>query len=516
MSTGPRDRGYTMGDDGKTGLEVGAFPPGFLWGAATAAYQIEGASREGGRGRSIWDDFADKPGSTLHGDTGDVACDHYHRWRDDFVLLRDLGLNAYRFSLSWSRLQPGGRGKLNPVAVAHYEEVLQALVEMGVRPFVTLYHWDMPQELEDAGGWPSRDTAGRFADYATLVVRSLGDWALDWVTINEPWCSAFLGYEFGKHAPGRTCRRDALAAAHHLNLAHGLAARAVHAEHPDARVGMCHLLTDVVPRSESPDDLAAAARVDDDNNRLFLNPVLKGGYPSSVWDIYGHAGLADAVREGDEGAIAAPVDFLGVNHYQQLVVSEDPDEPRLRAKASPAEPAATSLGWSVKPESLLRALRRVHDEYSSELPLYVTENGASFVDYVDPAGEVRDFERVEYLRRYLGAAADAIRSGVNLNGYFAWSLLDNFEWAEGYRPRFGLIHVDYGTQKRTVKASGAWYREMVGLHARITSSDCGARSPARADGRNGPQTMDIGLIDGAKAVAARRGTPSEVAAPERA
>ncbi len=367
-------------------------------------------------------------------------------------------------SVSWARLQPTGRGPLNPAGVAFYRSVLDRLREDGVRPFVTLYHWDMPQVLEDQGGWPTRDTAQRFADYAAATTAALGDLADDWITINEPWCQAFLGYESGIHAPGRTSLPDAIAAAHHLNLGHGLAVAAIRAERPAARIGVADLVTDVVAASGADDDVAAAARYDASGNRLFLDPVLSGRYPDAVRDLYDPYGLSGLIRTGDEPTIAAPLDFLAVNHYQRVIVSADPSDAHLGARGIPAEPATTSLGWSVIPEAFHDVLVRLHREYPA-IPLYVTENGASFDDYVDPSGEVRDTERIEYLSGYLAAAAAAIAEGVDLRGYFAWSLLDNFEWGEGYRSRFGLVFVDYGTQRRIPKASASWYRDLIERHA---------------------------------------------------
>ncbi len=445
--------------------DVDAFGADFAWGAATAAYQIEGAVAEGGRGPSIWDTFAHMPGRTTRGDTGDIACDHYHRWESDLDIIRDLGLRAYRLSLSWSRLQPSGTGPLNPVAVAHYRRLLGRLKEIGVRAFVTLYHWDLPQPLEDAGGWPARATAYRFADYAGLVADELGDLAEDWITINEPWCSSFLGYGTGAHAPGRSDLGEAVAAAHHLNLAHGLAVANIRHRRPHVAVGVAHIVTDLVTASEQPEDLAAAARYDANNNRMFLDPVLRGGYPVDVYELYRAQRLAELVRDGDEATIATPVDFLGLNHYHQLIVRHDPTVAHLQASTTPAEPATTSLRWSVTPESLRRVLVRVERDYPGT-PIHVTENGASFDDYVDHSGQVADNERIGYLSGYVQAAAEAIREGVNLQGYFVWSLLDNFEWAEGYSKRFGLVYVDYHTQTRIPKASAAWYRDLIARHAR--------------------------------------------------
>ncbi len=449
---------------GALSLDPARFPRDFVWGASTSAYQIEGAFDEDGRGPSIWDTFARQPGATVHGDTGDVACDHYHRWRDDVALMRELGLTGYRLSVSWPRLQPDGRGDLNPSAVAYYRSLLEALAASRIRPQVTLYHWELPQPLEDAGGWPSRDVASRFADFAGLAVGALGDLASDWITINEPWCQAFLGYESGKHAPGRRSLRDAVAASHHLLLAHGLGAAAVRAESPGARVGIANILTDVVAASSDPDDVAAAARYDANSNLLFLDPALRGGgYPDAVREVYEPLGLSEWVQPGDQSVIGAPIDFLGVNHYHRVIVRADPGDVHLGATGTPAEPATTSLGWTVAPDALLTVLRRVAREYPP-VPLYITENGASYADYVDPAGEVRDPERTAYLEGYLSAAADAIEAGVDLRGYYHWSLLDNFEWGEGYRSRFGLVYVDYATQRRIPKASARWYSEFIRHH----------------------------------------------------
>ncbi|MEX1295746.1 MAG: GH1 family beta-glucosidase [Candidatus Limnocylindrales bacterium] len=442
---------------------VEAFPADFLWGTATSAYQIDGGVREGGRTDSIWDTFAHSEGKTVRGETGDIACDHYHRWPEDVALMRDLGLDAYRFSVSWPRLQPGGSGPLNERGLDFYRALLEGLHEAGIRPLVTLYHWELPRELEDVGGWPERDTAARFADFAGATVEALGGLARDWITLNEPWCQAFLGYHSGIHAPGRQDLRAAVAAAHHQNLAHGLAVRAIRAASGEARVGVANILTHIRPASERPEDIAAAQRVDLNNNRLFLEPMMRGRYPNEAHELYGARGLTELVQADDEAVIAAPLDFLAVNHYHHMIIEAAPEDPHLGARGTAAEPATTSLGWSVTPEALYAVVRRVHDEYTS-IPLYITENGASYIDYVDPDGEVRDVERVEYLRGYLGAVAQAIADGVDLRGYFAWSLMDNFEWGEGYRSRFGLVYVDYGTQQRIPKASARWYRDLISRH----------------------------------------------------
>lgn len=459
-------------DPAEAGLGVAdldAFPADFRWGVATAAYQVEGAAAEGGRGPSIWDTFANLPGRTLHGDSGDIACDHYHRWREDLGLLVDLGVTDYRLSVSWPRLQPTGQGELNAEGVGFYRALLAGVRGRGIRPLVTLYHWDLPQPLEDAGGWPLRDTATRFADYVELVVRALGDLASEWVTLNEPWCSAFLGYGTGVHAPGRTDDRAAVAAAHHLNLAHGLAVRRIRAAQREARVGVSNLVTDIVAATESTEDGAAAARLDAASNRVFLDPVYLGEYSAEVQAVFADFGFHDLVRPGDEEVIAASTDFAGINHYQRIVAWRDVNAGWLKVGERGAEPAATSFGWSVIPESLTAVLTRVAGTFTS-LPIYVTENGASFHDYVDPNGEVVDTERVDYLRGYLTAAAEAIRAGVDLRGYYAWSLLDNFEWADGYSRRFGLVYVDYRTQARIPKLSARWYRRLIATHQAMASA----------------------------------------------
>jgi beta-glucosidase len=453
------DHGPTAGADDRRDPSAADFPDGFVWGAATAAYQIEGAAAEGGRGPSIWDTFCATPGRVYRGDDGSVACDHYHRWAEDLDLLAWLGLGAYRLSVSWARLQPDGRGPLNPAGVDFYRRVLEGLRERGVRPLVTLYHWDLPQVLEDEGGWPARETALRFGEYAGLVGAALGDLAEDWITINEAWVVSFLGYGNGEHAPGRADLGDALRAVHHLNLAHGLAVQALRAAAARPRVGTTVLLADVVPASDRDEDVAAATRMDGWSNRLFLDPLFRGGYPADMLEHYAPTGAFEVVRDGDLATVAAPMDHLGVNHYHRHRVAADPGDPHLGARQLPPEAPTTSFGWGITPDALRRVLVRAAG-YTS-LPLYLTESGASFHDYVDPAGQVNDLERVDYLAGYFAAAAQAVREGVDLRGYFVWSLLDNFEWAQGYSKRFGLVFVEYGSQRRIPKASAHWYRRFI-------------------------------------------------------
>ncbi|MEA9987116.1 GH1 family beta-glucosidase [Subtercola sp. RTI3] len=455
-------KGSHSGVEGHSINHLGNFPADFAWGLATAAYQIEGAATEGGRGPSIWDTFSHRPGGTRNADSGDIACDHYYRWATDLDLLKELGVSSYRLSVSWSRLQPGGGGELNQEGVAFYRAVLQGLRERGIEPYVTLYHWDLPQELEDLGGWGERETAYRFAKFAVQTVLALGDLASKWITLNEPWCSAFLGYGSGAHAPGRRDLNIAVRAAHHLSLAHGLATAGIRGVDPSAQIGVTNIVTDIHSASSSPEDQAAAARLDAISNRVFLEPVFHGRYSSSVHAALDDYGLQDAIEPGDLATIHAPLDFAGINHYQRVIAHNDPSAP-FSVREVPAQPATTSFGWSVVPESMTAVLERVASEFTT-LPLYVTESGASYHDYVDPNGHVIDTERVDYLRRYIDAAGEAIASGVNLKGYFVWSFLDNFEWGEGYSKRFGLVYVDYRTQERIPKLSAQWYTALIGAH----------------------------------------------------
>jgi len=443
--------------------DVLAFPDGFLWGTATASYQIEGAVREGGRGESIWDRFSHTPGRVRNGDTGDVACDHYHRWRDDVALMGELGVNAYRFSLAWPRLMPDGSGALSVAGLDFYSRLIDELLATGIVPWVTLYHWDLPQVLEDAGGWPARDTAARFAEYAVAVHEALADRVERWTTLNEPWCSAFLGYASGHHAPGRTEPAAAVRAAHHLLLGHGLAVAAMRGHRPDQHFGITLNLYPVDPASADPADVDAARRVDGVCNRLFLDPVLRGRYPADVLgDLEPIAG-SGLVGAGDEEVIGAPLDFLGVNYYSRHVVAASGDGARDPAwvgaddvvKLRTGRPV-TAMGWEIDAPGLHEALLRVTQDYGG-LPLYVTENGAAYADDVSPGGAVHDPARTAYLADHFRAAHRALADGVDLRGYFVWTLLDNFEWAWGYDRRFGLVHVDFATQERTVKDSGDWF-----------------------------------------------------------
>ncbi|MFI6025631.1 GH1 family beta-glucosidase [Amycolatopsis magusensis] len=443
------------------------FPPGFVWGTATAAYQIEGAGPPGSRGPSIWDTFAARPGRTADGDNGDVACDHYHRYPEDLQLLHALGVGAYRFSVSWARLQHAGRGPLNQRGIDFYSRIVDGLLDRGIEPWVTLYHWDLPQPVEDAGGWPARDTALRFADFAAGVHHFLADRVKRFITLNEPWCSAFLGYASGLHAPGRTEPAAAIRATHHLLLGHGLALEAMRSIAP-AEIGITLNLAPTAAATGHPDDIEAARRVDGLHNRLYLDPLLRGHYPADVVEDLGPITKFGFVADGDLGVIHQPIDFLGVNYYAPQTVYGTPDAP-------PVEPPSThlgltrlgfrqterrtSMGWSVEGAGLTRVLTRLARDYPP-IPLYITENGAAYED--EPAGgQVLDHDRIDYLDEHLRAAHDAIAAGVDLRGYFLWSLLDNFEWAEGYRKRFGLVFVDYATQERVPKLSAKFYRDVI-------------------------------------------------------
>ncbi|MBN3930031.1 beta-glucosidase [Streptomyces verrucosisporus] len=453
------------------------FPPGFLWGTATAAYQIEGAASEGGRTPSIWDTFSRTPGRTRNGDTGDTACDHYHRWREDLEIMAGLGVGAYRFSVSWSRVQPGG-GPASREGLDFYSRLVDGLLDKGIQPVVTLYHWDLPQELEDAGGWPERATAERFAEYASLVAGALGDRVGTWTTLNEPWCSAFLGYGSGVHAPGRTDQADSLRAAHHLNLAHGLGTQALRAALPaEAQTSVTLNLHHVRPLTGDPADTDAARRIDGVANRVFTGPMLRGEYPQDVLRDTAHLTDWSFVRDGDLADIHQPLDFLGVNYYSPTLVSAAsgpgshnadghgasehspwPGGGDVAFHRTPGE--TTAMGWTIDPTGMYDLLLRVRDDFPG-MPVVITENGAAFDDYVDPEGRVLDPQRISYLHGHLAAVHRAIEAGADVRGYFLWSLLDNFEWGYGYSKRFGAVYVDYATGTRIPKSSARWYAKVV-------------------------------------------------------
>ena len=441
------------------------FPPGFVWGAATSGYQIEGAPEADGKGGSIWDRFAHLPGKTLHGDTGDRACDAYDpgRLEADLDLVAALGLKAYIFSVQWPRIQPTGRGRANTRGLDYYRRLVGGLLERSVMPVLTLYHWELPQALEDRGGWLDRDTVERFVDYAGLVYRTLASEVPVWITQNEPYTSSSLGYGTGKHAPGRSGAGNALIAAHHMLLSHG---RVVQAFGGDAHTvfGPVINLAPLAPQHPaSPADRAACRQRDGEQNRFFLEALFKGRYPADIARRVPHRHRGRAVvQQGDLDTIATPFDFLGVNYYMsQHVARGAGGVPEVCAESG----ETTAIGWAIDPEGLASVLRRVQRDYSGAMPLVVSENGASFRDYVDPEGRCHDPERIDFIERHLRVAARLIEEGVPLKAWFVWSLLDNFEWDSGYRERFGLVHVDYATQQRTPKSSFEWYRRLIERNA---------------------------------------------------
>jgi beta-glucosidase len=447
------------------------FPDNFLWGTATAAYQVEGAANEGGRGASIWDTFSHTPGKVYRGDTGDIACDHYHRLEEDLDLIAELGLRAYRFSVAWPRIQPEGTGAANQSGLDFYRRLVEGLRERSIEPMITLYHWDLPQALEDRGGWTSRETSERFAEYAGIMYEALGDAARFWITLNEPWVSAWMGYGMGTHAPGREGTDNALCATHHLLLGHGLALERMRSlGSGDNQLGITLNLAPVRPATEDAADAEAARRVDGNANRLYLDPIFRGGYPEDMMGHYASESDFAFVKDGDLEKISAPLDFLGVNYYMRHTVVDGQRDSGLAtamrfssvgaATVLPPGVETTAMGWPVESDGLTELLVRLHEEYTQG-PIYITENGRAVYDYVDPEGDVDDVERVAYLEDHFRAAHAAIEQGVNLQGYMVWSLLDNFEWAAGYAKRFGIVFVDYGTQRRIPKMSAGWYKGVI-------------------------------------------------------
>jgi beta-glucosidase len=428
------------------------FPSNFTWGAATASYQIEGAWNEDGKGESIWDRFSHTPGKVAEGHTGDVACDHYHRWREDLTLMQQLGLQAYRFSVSWPRVFPSGRGRLNPAGLDFYERLVDGLLEARIEPFLTLYHWDLPQALQDQAGWANRAAASAFADYAAAVVKRLGDRVKYWTTFNEPGVTAFDGHLAGQHAPGICDPKTAFQVAHHLMVAHGLAVQALRAAQPGLQVGIVLNLWGQDPQSGSAEDRAAAERAWQATETLFLEPLFHAAYPVSAWEYVGEH--MPEIRDGDLALIAQQLDYLGVNYYSRSLWN-------AHGQVNPVPGAEyTEMGWEVQAPALYRILKRIHRDYRLP-PIYITENGAAFRDEVSSDGKVHDPRRLQYLKDHFLQTRQAIEEGVDVRGYFVWSLLDNFEWSFGYTRRFGIVHVDYETQKRTIKDSGEWYAGVI-------------------------------------------------------
>ncbi len=443
------------------------FPNHFLWGTATASYQIEGAWNEEGKGESIWDRFTHTPGKIFQGDTGDVACDHYHQWQDDIQLMKNLGMQAYRFSVSWPRVLPQGRGRVNERGLDFYSRLVDGLLEANIVPFVTLYHWDLPQALQDEGGWPDRRTAEAFVEYADVMSRALGDRVKHWITHNEPWCSGLLSYQIGEHAPGWQNWPAAIAASHHLLLSHGWAVPVIRRNIPEAEVGITLNFTPAYPASSSRADFEATRFFDGYFNRWFTDPVYGLHYPADMVADYTRLGYLphglDFVQPGDMDAIATRTDFLGVNYYTREVCRDKTAADNLPPTLL-ADLPRTEMNWEVFPQGLYDLLNRLHFHYGVR-KLYITENGVSYGDGPDGNGQVADTRRIEYLREHFAAAHHALQNGVPLAGYFVWSFMDNFEWAKGYAQRFGLVHVDYDTLVRTPKDSALWYRDVIGTQS---------------------------------------------------
>ncbi len=449
------------------------FPEGFFFGAATASYQIEGAHDVDGRGPSIWDTYCREPGRVLNGDSGDIACDHYHRYREDVALLADLGVDSYRFSVAWPRIQPTGSGPANAAGLDFYERLVDELLAAGIAPAATLYHWDLPQALEDRGGWRVRETAERFAEYTALVVERLGDRVDRWITLNEPFCTAFVGYAIGRHAPGTREGRGALAAAHHLLVGHGLAVRALRAAGAH-EIGITLNPDRLLPATDSAADRAAVRRAETLHNAVWLDPLFAGRYPTHEVETWGELADGSYREDGDLELIGEPLDFVGVNYYRPTTIADaphtDPD-PATRtavdirtAESMRDDVRRTTMGWPVVPETFTDLLVDLVRRYPALPPVVITENGSSEADTVAADGQVHDVDRVAYLHSHLKALAAAIEAGVDVRGYYVWSLLDNFEWAYGYDRRFGIVRVDYDTLERVPKDSYRWYRTMIENH----------------------------------------------------
>jgi beta-glucosidase len=432
------------------------FPDDFVWGTATASYQVEGAGREGGRSECIWDTFARKPGGVYAGENGETACDQYHRYKEDIALMASLGFKSYRFSIAWPRVLPGGTGKVNPEGIAFYRELCQELRRYGISACATIYHWDLPQTLQDKGGWAERFIVEAFEEFAKVCFAELGDLVDQWITINEPYCIAWLGYHKGRHAPGIRDLNQALRAIHHVNLAHGLAVRAYRKTGLKAPIGITWNPSTPRPATRSEGDRRAALTARAVDTEVFMYPVLGRGYPEIVTR---DLGLSFPARDGDLEIIAEKIDFIGVNYYMESPVAEDPGA-RFKYRSLPSWQETTDMGWPVVPGGLERQLRWI-SSISGGLPIYITENGCARQDRVESDGRVHDRERIDYIRRHLEVCAGLIKEGINLKGYYAWSFLDNFEWALGYTKRFGIVYVDYADQKRIPKDSAYFFRDLI-------------------------------------------------------
>ena len=441
------------------------FPKDFLFGVATAAYQIEGATRADGRGPSIWDAFSNMPGRVVNGDNGDVACDHYNRWESDLDLIKSLNADAYRFSIASPRILPQGRGPVNEAGLDFYDRLIDGMVERGLKVFPTLYHWDLPLALAGYGGWTDRDTADAFAEYTSIVVRRLGDRMDALATINEPWCATYLSHLYGIHAPGEKSMEAALAAVHVMNLAHGKAVQAARAERSDLPMGTVINAVSIYPASDAPEDRAAAERAFQFNNGVFFGPILNGQYDAEFQESLGHH---LKIEDGDMDLINQPLDWWGFNYYTPTTVKHDPSPTAIFPAVTEVETTSTGIrtdiGWEVQATGLTHLLHKVYERYPNLPPVYITENGACYNTDVGDDGTVNDQDRQNYVQDHLSALADGIADGLPVKGYFAWSLMDNFEWAEGYDMRFGMVHVNYQTQVRTVKNSGHWYANLTKSH----------------------------------------------------
>jgi beta-glucosidase len=436
------------------------FPDGFRWGTASASYQVEGAVNDDGRGESIWDRFSHTEGKILNGDTGDVTCDQYHRYREDVALMKELGFNSYRFSIAWPRVFPDGKGAVNQPGLDYYSRLVDELLANGIEPFPTLYHWDLPQSLQDDGGWMNRDIVAHFTTYAETCVMALGDRVKRWMIFNEPWVFTFLGYVFGTHAPGIRDTKDGIRSTHIVNLAQSSAAKAMRSTGLPEAVGTAYSMTPAYPDTDSAEDAAAAERYHAFANEWFLRPMVRGEYPHAYVDQEQKLERMD-IRPGDMESLVEQPDFIGINLYQRAIVADDPRGRNLAVRQVPGPGPRTAFNWEVWPAALYRMIMRVSDDYGRP-PIYVTENGCSYPDGPGPDGRVQDDRRIDFYRGYVGQVGRAIDEGADVRGYYAWTLIDNFEWAMGFSQRFGLVHCDFeGGQKRTVKDSGHWFRDLI-------------------------------------------------------
>ncbi len=434
------------------------FPPTFQWGVASSAYQVEGAVTEDGKGPSIWDIFSHTPGKTSQGENGDIACDHYHRYSEDLSLMKNLGVTHYRFSVSWPRIFPDGRQRMNVKGLGFYDRMVDTLLSHNITPIITLYHWDLPLALQEQGGWQNRDTAHAFADYAETMVSALGDRVKQWITHNEPWCTAYLGHFSGEHAPGIKNAQAAVDAAHYVLLSHALSTMAMRATRSDAKIGITLNLSPVYPKDHSQENQKAAGLQDVFNNRWFLDPLFKGEYPDELPTIFG---VNPPDIAGDMEIIRQPLDFLGINYYSaQVIAAPVRDQAPWPVVHITSKDRVTAMGWPVIPEGLSKLLVDLSTHYQDIPPFIITENGAAYEDVVED-GKIHDTERILYLSDHIAAVADAMAQGVNIQGYYLWSFMDNFEWALGYSKRFGIVHVNYSTQERTLKDSFLWYRHLI-------------------------------------------------------